>query len=67
MNCPYCKKRVGLPTDTGFMEARKFQAHLSKCRKNPRNIVITDGKRAAVGSRGVTLLKALEIRAESGQ
>lgn len=67
MNCPYCKRVVGLPLDTGFMEARKFQSHLSKCRKNPRNIVIRDGKRVAVGSRGVTLLQALEIRAESGQ
>lgn len=67
MDCPYCKRVVGLPWDTGFMEARKFQIHLSKCRKNPRNIVIRDGKRTAVGSRGVTLLQALEIRAESGQ
>lgn len=56
-----------MPLDTGFMEARKFQSHLSKCRKNPSNIVIRNGKRTAVGSRGVTLLQALEIRAESGQ
>lgn len=65
MNCPYCNRDIN--AWTGLQEAQKFQRHLSTCRKNPRNIVIKDGKRVAVGSRGATLLSALEIRAESGQ
>lgn len=37
---------------TGFQEADKFQRHLMACKKKPQP---------------VTLLRALEIRAESGQ
>lgn len=65
MTCPYCQREINAMT--GFQEVTKFQRHLSKCRKNPRNIVIRDGRRVAVGARGVTLLDALKIRADSGQ
>ena len=66
MNCPYCSKDIYALT--GFQEAQKFEKHLRKCRKNPANIVITDGKRFAVTPKGnQNLLDALEIRAASGQ
>lgn len=53
---------------TGLQELHKFQDHLPKCRKNPANIVLTDGRRTAVSPmRFQNLREALEIRAESGQ
>lgn len=66
MNCPYCQREVfGF---TGFQEAEKFQRHLGKCRKNPNNIVLRDGRRTAVvPKRSQNLNDALEIRADSGQ
>lgn len=66
MNCPYCKKTVyGL---TGLQEAQAFEKHLRKCRKNPNNLVLTDGNRTVVTpKRGQNLVEALEIRADSGQ
>jgi len=69
MNCPYCKRTVGQPLDTGFMEASKFRKHLAKCRKNPNNLVLPDagGKTVVTPLRDQTLLDALEIRSESGQ
>lgn len=65
MNCPYCQKRIDAMT--GFQEVVKFQKHLNKCRKNPANVVIKDGRRISVGTNGHTLVNALNIRAESGQ
>lgn len=66
MNCPYCQKRVyGF---TGLQEAQAFEKHLRKCRKNPNNIVISDGRRTAVTpKRTQTFMDALEIREGSGQ
>lgn len=66
MNCPYCKRKVnGL---TGFDELRKFAAHLARCRKNPDNIVLTDGHKTVVTSvKYQTMNDALEIRSKSGQ
>jgi len=65
MNCPYCNKHVyGL---TGFMEAQKFQTHLLRCRKNPNNVVLRDGRRTVVAPGRTTFEDALKIRAESGQ
>jgi 2-C-methyl-D-erythritol 4-phosphate cytidylyltransferase len=66
MNCPYCKKTVyGL---TGLQEAQAFTKHLRRCRKNPNNIVISDGNRTAVTPKRVQgLVEALEIRAGAGQ
>lgn len=66
MNCPYCTKDVyGM---TGFQEVRAFQKHLRKCRKNPNNITLRDGRRTATTPiRNQGLMDALEIRAASGQ
>lgn len=66
MNCPYCNRHVfGM---TGLQEAQKFAKHLATCRKNPNNIVLSDGNHSAVQPvRRQNLLDALEIRAESGQ
>lgn len=53
---------------TGLQEAIAFEKHLRKCRKNPNNIVISDGEKTAVTpKRTQTLTDALEIRANSGQ
>lgn len=66
MNCPYCATLVyGL---TGLQELKHYENHLRLCRKNPNNIVLSDGKRTAVvPKRRQTLNDALTIRAESGQ
>lgn len=66
MDCPYCKRNIyGM---TGFQEARAFEKHLRKCRKNPNNIVLSDGRKTAVvPQRPQDLMAALEIRADSGQ
>lgn len=66
MNCPYCAKDVyGM---TGLQEAQAFQKHLRKCRKNPNNIALSDGRRSVVvPKKHQGLMAALEIRAESGQ
>ena len=66
MFCPYCKRRV--EALTGFMEAEKFAKHLQTCRKNPNNLVMSDGTRTVVVPQKIqNLMDALEIRAESGQ
>ena len=66
MNCPYCNREIfGW---TGLMELQKFNKHLSKCRKNPNNIVLRDGRKVAVTpikEQGIN--DALTIRHESGQ
>ena len=66
MNCPYCARRVnGM---TGLQELEKFQRHLTKCRKNPNNIVLTDGIQTVVTPiRRQTMNDVLHIRHESGQ
>ncbi len=66
MNCPYCQRTVyGL---TGMQEAQAFTRHLGRCRRNPNNIVLTDGHRTAVTPlRRQTLTDACEIRAGAGQ
>ncbi len=66
MNCPYCQREIfGW---TGMQELQKFQKHLPKCRKNPNNLVLSDGKRTVITpKKEQTFLEALEIRAESGQ
>lgn len=66
MNCPYCQEDIyGM---TGFQEILEFNKHLRKCRKNPGNIVISDGRQTVVTPiKDQTMLDALNIRAESGQ
>lgn len=66
MICPYCQKDIyGL---TGFQEILAFNKHLRKCRRNPGNVVISDGRRTAVTPiKEQTMLDALNISAESGQ
>lgn len=65
MNCPYCARHIyGL---SRLIEAEKFQRHLLTCRKRPGNVVIRDGRRVAVGTRGCSFIEALRIREESGQ
>lgn len=65
MNCPYCNKRViGM---TGLQEAQNFRKHLNKCRKNPDNAVLSDGKTTVMTAKRHTLMDALEVRAASGQ
>lgn len=66
VNCPYCQKDIfGM---TGFQEILAFNKHLRKCRKNPGNIVISDGMRTAVTPiKEQDVLDALNIRAEIGQ
>lgn len=66
MNCPYCANRID--AFTGLQELKKFEKHLSKCRKNPNNIVLRDGKRSTVSPiRCRNMTDALNIRHESGQ
>ena len=66
MNCPYCNRVIN--AWTGFQELQKFNKHLWKCRKNPNNIVLSDGiKTVVTPKRCQNLNDALEIRAESGQ
>lgn len=66
MNCPYCNKRIhGF---TGLQEIQKFNKHLARCRKNPNNITITDGRKTVVTPKQhQTINDALTIRHESGQ
>lgn len=66
MNCPYCQRPI--KGFTGLDEAVKFQRHLARCRKNPNNIVLTDGRKTVVTpKKEQTLFDALHIRAESSQ
>ncbi len=66
MNCPYCQRKIW--AYTGLQELMKFERYLARCRKNPNNIVLTDGQQTAVTpKRGQTLSDALEIRADSNQ
>lgn len=66
MNCPYCKKEIYAMT--GLQEAMKFQRHLAHCRKNPNNIVLSDGRKTVVNpKRHQGMMDAMEIRGESGQ
>lgn len=69
MKCPHCKRTVGQPLDTGFMEAQKFQNHLRRCRKAPNNIVLKDafGKTVVEPLWEPDLMEAVEERARSGQ
>ena len=71
MNCPYCNKEVyGL---TGLQELQKFNKHLRKCKKYPDRVVIpasideSGQLQKPVNATSVSLLDALEIRANSGQ
>lgn len=66
MLCPYCNRDIfGF---TGLQEATKFHKHLARCRKNPNNIILRDGRRAAVVPKtNQTFMDALRIRADSGQ
>lgn len=66
MDCPHCNKRIlGW---TGLQEITVFNKHLRKCRKNPVNIVLRDGKRTVVTPLSKqNIMEALEIRAASGQ
>ena len=66
MNCPYCQRQVfGF---TGLQELRKFERHLARCRKNPANVVLSDGRKTVVvPTRTQNLSDALAIRHESGQ
>lgn len=65
MNCPYCKRKVH--GWTGLQELQKFDKHLRKCRKNPANIVLSDGNQTVLIHGNQTMNDALNIRAESGQ
>jgi len=68
MNCPFCNKRIS--RFTGLMEARMFQKHLGKCKKNPDNLVVWDGTgmlAVVIPRRAPTLQDALELRAKSLQ
>lgn len=66
MNCPFCQKRIfGM---TGLQEAQAFRKHLPKCRKNPNNVSLSDGKRrVTVADREYHLMDAVKLRSESGQ
>lgn len=65
MTCPYCSKPIHAMT--GLQEARKFHKHLPLCRKAPRNVVIREGRKSAVGAPDYSMHDALKIRGESGQ
>jgi hypothetical protein len=66
MNCPYCHKIIN--AWTGLQELQKFQKHLRRCRKNPGNVVLSDGHKTVVTPvEDQGLREALEIRAASGQ
>lgn len=66
MNCHYCAKNVfGW---TGLQELQAFNKHLLKCRKNPNNIVLSDGRKTAITPiKQQHIGDALNIRHESGQ
>lgn len=66
MNCPYCQKTIN--AFTGLQELQKFEKHLRRCRKNPNNIVLSDGHKTVVTpTRPQDMNDALDIRAASGQ
>jgi hypothetical protein len=66
MNCPYCNKSVHALT--GLLELQKFQKHLRRCRKHPdRQSIVTENGKIKKENPPTTLLKALDIRHESGQ
>ena len=65
MNCPYCYKLIR--GWTGLQEALNLSKHLNKCKRNPANAVLSDGKQTVMTPKNHTLLDALEARAESGQ
>ena len=66
MKCPYCQREVfGW---TGLQELQKFEKHLPRCKKNPANVVLSDGRKTVVvPTRRQDLGDALHIRHESGQ
>jgi hypothetical protein len=66
VKCPYCRKFViGI---TGHDELYKFHEHLGRCKRNPNNVVMTDGVRTVVTPRRVQGIgEALDIRAKSKQ
>lgn len=66
MECPYCNKSI--EAMTGLQEVQKFQKHLPKCKKNPKNKSFVNELGEIVYRRdNSTLYDALQIRAESGQ
>lgn len=67
MNCPYCNRFIN--AWTGLQELQKFQKHLPKCRKNPANVTLRDGRRSVIVPPGnrQNLNDALNIRHDSGQ
>jgi hypothetical protein len=65
MICPYCKRAINAMT--GFQECEKFAKHLSKCRKNPGNLPLSDGRTTVMTPKKYSVFDALEIRADSGQ
>lgn len=66
MKCPYCSKEVN--GWTGLQELQKFEKHLRRCRKNPNNMVLSDGRKTVIAAkRCQNLNDALEIRHASGQ
>jgi len=53
---------------TGLQEIQKFQKHLYKCKKNPKNkLIVTENGEIQMHKEGTTMYEALQIRAESGQ
>lgn len=65
MNCPYCNKRV--PGMTGLQELQNFQKHLGQCKKNFRNLPLSDGRKTVITPHRHTLREAMAIRHQSGQ
>jgi len=65
MNCPYCSKHInGM---TGLQELLAFKKHLPKCKKNPANLPLSDGRKTVIVQSQPTTRDALRIRAASGQ
>lgn len=66
MNCPWCKKEIF--AITGLQELQKFQKHSRKCKKNPNKIVTEIQPHVRIEKpQELTMMEALEVRAESGQ
>ena len=66
MNCPHCQRKIF--AFTGLQELQKFEKHLRRCKKNPVNVVLSDGRKTVVvPTRRQDLNDALHIRHESGQ
>lgn len=65
MNCPYCDKYI--PGLTGLQELTHFQSHLRTCKKHPDRQIIVSSSGMREENPPATLLKALDIRHESGQ